>query len=139
MASDGRAIPYLVAGNGGYFNLSPVRTGRNGALPKIGVAGTDGKGNKVTLEAYNDQVYGFLRLTVNSSSISCEAQGVNESTDALSTIDSFTLDLQKHVVSGGVSLKKRAKKKKPTPASRKNVSSAPPSRSRPRPRRNKRK
>ncbi|MGA7853681.1 MAG: metallophosphoesterase [Candidatus Acidiferrales bacterium] len=138
MTSDGRAIPYVVAGNGGYFNLSPVRTGKNGALPKIGVAGNDGKGNKVTLEAYNDQVYGFLRLTVNSASISCEALGVNETTDAVSTIDSFTLDLQKHVVSTGVAATKRGKKKKPLPASRKNVSSAPSSRPRPR-RRKKRK
>jgi Calcineurin-like phosphoesterase len=136
MASDGRAIPYLVAGNGGYFNLSAVRTGQNGALPKTGVAGTDGKGNKVTLEAYSDKVYGFLRLTVNSSSISCEALGVDETTDAVSAIDSFTLDLQQHIVSAGTSAKKRGKKTKPAPASRKNVSST--SRLRP-PRRKKQK
>jgi hypothetical protein len=112
MASDGRQIPYLVAGNGGYFNLSAVRTGQKGALPKPGVPGNDGKGNKLTLDAYNDKVYGFLRLTVNSSTISCQALGVDETSGAVSTVDQFTLDLTKHVVAAGSSAARRGGKKK---------------------------
>jgi hypothetical protein len=45
MKADGRQIPYLVAGNGGYFNLSKPKTGKNGALPQPGAVGNDGKGN----------------------------------------------------------------------------------------------
>jgi Calcineurin-like phosphoesterase len=129
MASDGRQIPYLVAGNGGYFNLSAVRTGQKGALPKPGVPGNDGKGNKLTLEAYNDKVYGFLRLTVNSSTISCQALGVDETSGAVSTLDQFTLDLTKHVVAAGSSSARRGAKKKAAGGPKKKGSSV--SRSRP--------
>jgi hypothetical protein len=129
MASDGRQIPYLVAGNGGYFNLSAVRTGQKGALPKPGVPGNDGKGNKLTLDAYNDKVYGFLRLTVNSSTISCQALGVDETSGAVSTLDQFTLDLTKHVVAAGSSAARRGAKKKAAGGPKKKGSSV--SRSRP--------
>jgi hypothetical protein len=129
MASDGRQIPYLVAGNGGYFNLSAVRTGQKGALPKPGVPGNDGKGNKLTLDAYNDKVYGFLRLTVNSSTISCQALGVDETSGAVSTLDQFTLDLTKHVVTAGSSAARRGAKQKAAGGPKKKGSSA--SRSRP--------
>jgi hypothetical protein len=93
-------IPYVVAGNGGYLNLSKVRTGKGGTDPQPGVAGTDGKGNPLTLNVYNNTTYGFLRLTVSPSSILLESFGVNESTGAISTIDQFTVDLSKHVVTG---------------------------------------
>jgi hypothetical protein len=111
LATDARQIPFLVAGNGGYFNLSAVRTGQKGALPKPGVPGNDGKGNKLTLDAYNDQVYGFVRLSVNSSTISCQALGVNETSGAVSTLDQFTLDLTKHVVAAGSSAAARSARK----------------------------
>lgn len=112
LASDGREIPYLVTGNGGYFNLSAVRTGQNGALPKPGVAGNDGKGNKLTLEAYNDQLFGFLRLTVNSAAITCQSLGVNETSGAVSTLDQFSLDLNQHAVSAGSAASRSGAKKK---------------------------
>jgi hypothetical protein len=64
------------------------------------------------LDAYNDKVYGFLRLTVNSSTISCQALGVDETSGAVSTVDQFTLDLTKHVVAAGSSAARRGGKKK---------------------------
>jgi hypothetical protein len=129
LATDARQIPFLVAGNGGYFNLSAVRTGQKGALPKPGVPGNDGKGNKLTLDAYNDQVYGFVRLTVNSSTISCQALGVNETSGAVSTLDQFTLDLSKHVVAAGSSAAARSARKNAVSRSKKKGPSISRSRS----------
>ena len=110
MKADGRQIPYVVAGNGGYFNLTKPRVGQGGAPPKTGVAGNDGKGNALTLNAINASMYGFLRLTISPSSILCESLGVNESSGQTSLIDSFTVDLAKHVVgSGGAAAKTKGK------------------------------
>ncbi|MGA7625603.1 MAG: metallophosphoesterase family protein [Candidatus Acidiferrales bacterium] len=110
MKTDGRQIPYLVAGNGGYFDLSKPKTGKNGALPKTGVAGNDGKGNELTLAAYNDNVFGFLRIAVDPRSIQCESLGVDETTRLSSVMDQFTLDLSKHTV-GSTTPSKRVRKK----------------------------
>jgi Calcineurin-like phosphoesterase len=112
MSADGRQIPYIVAGNGGYFDLSAVRTGKNGLNPQPGIPGNDGKGNQLTLNAYNNTMYGFLRLTVDSRSILCESLGVNETTHATTLLDSFTIDTAKHVVSTvGTALAGKNKKK----------------------------
>jgi hypothetical protein len=111
MKADGRQIPYLVAGNGGYFNLSKPKTGKNGALPVPGAVGNDGKGNKLTLVAYNDNVFGFLRITVSAKSIQCQALGVDETTRTSSVMDQFTVDLTKHVVSSGAASARKPHKK----------------------------
>jgi hypothetical protein len=120
LKADGRQIPYLVAGNGGYFNLSKPKTGKNGALPQTGAVGNDGTGNQLTLIAYNDNVFGFLRLTVGPKSIQCQALGVDETTRESSLMDQFTLDLTKHVVSSGAAAhKSRTKAKSVTVLKRK--------------------
>jgi hypothetical protein len=111
MSADSRQIPYVVAGNGGYFDLSKVQTGKNGVPPQPGIPGNDGKGNKLTLEAYNNTMYGFLRLTVDAQSILCESLGVNETTGATTLVDSFTVDTVKHVVSTAGTALSGAKRK----------------------------
>jgi hypothetical protein len=98
MTADGRQIPYVVAGNGGYLNLSNPRKGKNGLNPQPGIPGNDGKGNQLTLNVYNNTLYGFLRLTVDKNSILCESLGVDETTDKTSSMDAFTVDLTKHIV-----------------------------------------
>ena len=98
MTADGRQIPYVVAGNGGYLNLSNPRKGKNGLNPQPGIPGNDGKGNQLTLNVYNNTLYGFLRLTVDKNSILCESLGVDETTDKTSSMDAFAVDLTKHVV-----------------------------------------
>jgi len=98
MRADSRQIPYIVAGNGGYLNLSTPRQGKNGVNPQPGIPGNDGKGNQLTLNVYNNTVHGFLRLTVDAGSILCESLGVDETTLRTSSMDAFTVDLTKHVV-----------------------------------------
>jgi hypothetical protein len=98
MKSDGREIPYVVAGNGGYLNLSDPRKGKNGVNPQPGIPGNDAKGNTLTLDVFNNTSYGFLRLTVDANSILCESLGVDETTGKTSSVDAFTVDLSKHVV-----------------------------------------
>lgn len=127
MRADGRQIPYVVAGNGGYLNLSKVRQGKNGVAPQPGIPGNDGKGNQLTLDIYNNSMYGFLRLTVDAQSILCESLGVNETTHDTTLLDSFTVDLTKHTVStvgtiqpsktkGGATIQPKHIKKSPAPA-----------------------
>jgi Calcineurin-like phosphoesterase len=119
MNSDGRQIPYLVAGNGGYFDLSKPKTGKNGELPKTGVVGNDGKGNALTLAAYDENAFGFLRITVNSGSIHGESFAVDEMTRLSSVIDQFTLDLSRHIVSSAGTRKTRKNTKAVTVPKRK--------------------
>jgi hypothetical protein len=95
----GREIPYTVAGNGGYYDLSSMKTGKNGAAPKPGAKGTDGQGNPLVLMAYAESTFGFLRIAVDAKSISLEAIGVDEQSGKTSSLDSCTVDLVKHTVS----------------------------------------
>jgi Calcineurin-like phosphoesterase len=95
-----REIPFVVSGNGGYLNLSQTRLGKNQSDPQPGIPGTDGKGNPLTLDVYNNTSYGFLRLTVTPASILMESVGVDETTGKTSSLDTFTVDLKKHLVLG---------------------------------------
>jgi uncharacterized membrane protein YgcG len=96
----GNVIPYVVAGNGGFYNLAGTKTDKNGNPPTPGVTGTDGKGNPLTLKTYNETTFGFLRLTVSPDSIVFESLGVTSG--PTSTIDSFTVDLNAHTVTDGI-------------------------------------
>ena len=101
MKANGREIPYVVSGNGGYLNLAGFRKGHGGKPAKTGVPGSDGKGNILTLEAYNDQSFGFVRITVSAKTIVVNAVGVDQKTKKTSSLDNFSLDLAKHVVTNG--------------------------------------
>jgi Calcineurin-like phosphoesterase len=114
MKSDGRQIPYVVAGNGGYYNLSKLKTNAAGAKPTPGTqTEPDGQGNTLTLEQFNDSDFGFLRITAEAGSIGVEALSVQVNTTtststpipAPAVIDSFTVELGTHVVSTAASAK----------------------------------
>jgi hypothetical protein len=91
-------IPFLVAGCGGYYDLSGLKTDKNGAKPKTPVSGTDGVGNKLTLETFNDQTFGYLLLTVSASQVVGKFMGVNVKSEKATVVDHFTLDLVHHTV-----------------------------------------
>jgi len=93
-------IPFIVAGTGGYFNLSGFKKTSSGALPKLPFMGTDAKGNKLRLDAINENNFGFLRLSVSASAVTGQFLGVNVTTKGVPTLlDHFTLDLNHHTVS----------------------------------------
>ncbi len=94
-------IPFVVAGMGGYFNLSTFSTDSGGAKPTPPVTGTDADGNPLTLEAYNDTQWGFLRLTVSAGSLTCEFLALPAGGGSASVQDSFSLDLNQHVLTSG--------------------------------------
>jgi hypothetical protein len=92
-------IPFIVAGTGGYFNLSGFKKSSSGALPTLPFIGTDAKGNKLRLDAFNENSFGFMRMSVSASAITGEFLGVNVTTKAVTQLDQFTLDLSRHIVS----------------------------------------
>jgi acid phosphatase type 7 len=92
---EGREIPYIVAGGGGYHNLHHVQT-LDGALelpyqpPDVDAA----------LAAYVDDRYGFMRVTVSRDSIKGEYVAVTREGQVDPTpADSWTLDVSAHKVS----------------------------------------
>jgi predicted phosphodiesterase len=102
MKADGRQIPYFVAGNGGYYNLSQMKTDRSGAKPAPGQhSEPDGQGNTITLDQYNDTDFGFLRITATATAIVVEALTVDQAAPnaAPAVIDRCSLDLANHLVS----------------------------------------
>lgn len=98
----GNQIPFVVAGMGGYFNLSGMKLSKNGTKPKPPVTTKDAVGNKLVLEAYNDNTFGLLRLSVSATTLKCAFVTVSSNLKTASgtgTGDSFSLDLNRHVVS----------------------------------------
>jgi hypothetical protein len=93
-------IPFIVAGTGGYFNLSGFKRTSAGALPKLPFMSTDAKGNKLRLDALNENNFGFLRISVSATAVTGQFLGVNVTTKGVPTLlDHFTLDLNHHTVS----------------------------------------
>lgn len=92
-------IPFIVAGTGGYFNLSGFKKISAGALPKLPFIGTDAKGNKLRLDAFNANSFGFMRVSVSAAAVQGEFIAVDVNTKAATVLDHFMLDLKLHTVS----------------------------------------
>lgn len=97
-----KQIPYLVAGMGGYYNLPglkpPNRRPPSQTTPQ---SGTDASGNPLRLDVYNDNTFGFLRLTVSPTSIAGVFVTVDPPSGKTGVGDSFTVNLQANTVSSG--------------------------------------
>jgi hypothetical protein len=98
---NGKQIPYLVAGMGGYYNLPGLKPGKPPAEPKTPASGKDASGNPLTLEVYNDTTFGFLRVTVSPASIIGQFVTVDPTTGKTGIGDSFTLDIKAGKLSKG--------------------------------------
>jgi hypothetical protein len=105
MASDGRQIAYVVAGNGGYYDLSTMKLNVAGIKPRAGQhSEPDGQGNTISLDQYNETDFGFLRVTVTASEIVVVSLGVDPNAAAgtpPAVIDSFIVNLAAHTVKTG--------------------------------------
>ena len=106
MKADGRQIPYIVAGNGGYYDLPGLKKNADGNKPVAGKhSEPDGQGNTISLDQYNDTEYGYLRITVDKATIQVVALTVSlaapvppATSPAVTQIDSFTVNLAAHKV-----------------------------------------
>ena len=96
----GKQIPYLVAGMGGYYNLPGLKPpNRRPPAPQAPSAGTDASGNPLRLEVYNDNTFGFLRLTISPTSVAGVFVTVDPTSGKTGVGDSFTVDLHANTVS----------------------------------------
>jgi len=86
---DGRDVPYLVAGAGGYHNLHRVTH-----VPDGQDAAPD-----VSLASHCDDRYGFLRVAVTADVLHCEYVTVTAAGAVTRDFDHWTLDLATHRVS----------------------------------------
>jgi hypothetical protein len=115
----GKQIPYLVAGMGGYYGLPGLKpSARRPTPPKTPRAGTDASGNPLRLEVYNDNTFGFLRLTISPTSIAGVFVTVDPTSGNTGVGDSFTVDLHANTVSSSGSATPAGKPPKAKPASR---------------------
>jgi hypothetical protein len=100
VAANGREVPYLVAGAGGYHNLHSIAK-VNGAKPKTPVS-LALSGDTVTLESYTDDRHGFLRVVVDAHAIAGKYYTVPRPQESWSQpsklADSFRLDTKAHKV-----------------------------------------
>jgi hypothetical protein len=85
-------LPYLVVGAGGYHNLHPIAPASGGGRLQTPFAAAP----DCSLEAFCDDRWGFLRLTVTASSIAGEYIGVARDGTVGAGVDTFTLDLKTH-------------------------------------------
>jgi Calcineurin-like phosphoesterase len=85
-------IPYVICGNGGHGLAKLTRKG-TGALRTPQLLQTTGHADKVTLENYDDQDYGYLRIVVNEKQLRIEYHPASDGADAKTPDDFVTVDL----------------------------------------------
>jgi hypothetical protein len=105
---NGKQIPYIVAGMGGYYDLPGLKPGKRPPVPTFPASGTDASGNPLRIEIYNDKQFGFLRITISPGSISGVFVTVEPGTGKTGSGDSFTVDLKSNQVSAGAIARKIA-------------------------------
>lgn len=89
-------IPYLIAGNGGHAVAHLAkRAGKPLRVPTVvQAAGT--KTDQVTLENYDDQDYGYLRLIATATQLRIEYHPASDGAGAKTPDDTVTIDLAAH-------------------------------------------
>jgi hypothetical protein len=111
----GKQIPYIVAGMGGYYDLPGLKAvNKRPTPPKTPASGTDASGNPLTLEAYNNNTFGFLRLTISPAALTGKFVTVDATSGKTGVGDTFTVDLKANVLSAGSSAPKAKAKAKST-------------------------
>jgi hypothetical protein len=92
---DGREVPYVIAGAGGYHNLHRVRPAPAPSPDHPGLVAP----GEVSLVSHCDDRYGFMRLSVTKEALRCEYVAVTRTGDVSRNVDSWTLDLATHRMS----------------------------------------
>ena len=85
-------IPYVICGNGGH-GLSRLSRSGGIALRTPMALQVSAGADPVTLENYDDQDYGYLRVVVTPTQLRIEYHPASDGTDARTPDDSVTVDL----------------------------------------------
>jgi hypothetical protein len=87
-------IPYFICGNGGH-GLAKLQTKKDTNTPLRTPKLLDGpaKSDKVTLENYDDEDYGYLRVIVTAKQLRIEYHPASDGAGAKTPDDSVTVDL----------------------------------------------
>ncbi len=102
----GRHVPYIVAGNGGYWHLHYMAKQPDGSKTPVPFKMPDGP---LTLESYCDDRHGFMRLMVTRDFISGEFFACPRPQESwrgqAERIDGFVLDWHQHKLTKGTDLR----------------------------------
>jgi hypothetical protein len=90
-------IPYLICGNGGHALAKLSRKGGNALRTPQQLQVPSGS-DPVTLENYDDQDFGYLRIVVTPSQLRIEYHPASDGTEAKTTDDFVTVDLTKRTL-----------------------------------------
>ena len=85
-------IPYIICGNGGHGLSKLTRKGAN-ALRTPQPLDVGGHADKVTLENYDDEDYGYLRVVVSATQLRIEYHPASDGSGAKTPDDIVTIDL----------------------------------------------
>jgi hypothetical protein len=86
-------IPYIICGNGGH-GLARLSRKMGTALRTPMDLQVIGHADKVTLENYDDQDYGYLRIIVSDTQLRIEYHPASDGGEAKTPDDSVTIDLE---------------------------------------------
>ena len=101
-ALQGRQVPYIVAGAGGYWHLHAMAAAAGGRTPETGWQAPAPNGDVTLQQAVADR-HGFLRLTVSAGAIEGRYITVPRPQESwskgpVSVADAFRVDLNAHTV-----------------------------------------
>src|SRR6202166_1584778 len=85
-------IPYVICGNGGHALAKLTRKGAS-ALRTPSPLDVAGHADQVTLENYDDEDYGYLRIIVSATQLRIEYHPASDGSGAKTPDDIVTIDL----------------------------------------------
>ena len=97
-ATQGMEIPYVIAGNGGHAVAPLQKKGQPPLRVPMQLPQHQQGKDRVALESYDDQDYGYLRILVNSKQLRIEYHPASDGAGAKTPDDSVTVDLESRKV-----------------------------------------
>lgn len=90
---DGRQTPFLVSGNGGHAVSALTKKGTPAIRTPAAQAALSNGSDTITLENYDDQDFGYLRVLVNPRQLRVEYHPASDGPNAKTADDAVTVDL----------------------------------------------
>jgi len=95
-AQDGRETPLVICGNGGHAVSHLTKKGMPTLRAPAAQPALSTGGSSVTLENYDDQDFGYLRIIVNTEQLRIEYHPASDGAEAKTPDDVVTVDLASH-------------------------------------------